>query len=80
MNHRLERVPAALLGQPSTRILIVAITVFGMAGLIQAQSTDACAKLAGFRIDGVEITKAALIPAGTAIPPPYPGAPIYKGG
>jgi hypothetical protein len=79
MNHRLERVPAALLGQPSTRILIVAITVFGVAGLIQAQSTDACAKLAGFRMDGVEITKAALIPARTAIPPPYPGAPSYKG-
>src|SRR5580658_8664181 len=79
MNHRLERVPAALLGQPSTRILIVAITVFGMAGVIQAESTTSCAKLADLRMDGVEITKAALIPAGTAIPPPYPGAPIYNG-
>src|ERR1700733_14667274 len=79
MNRRFERVPIALLGQPATRILIVAITAFGAAGLIQAESTDSCAKLAEFRMDGVEITKAALIPAGTAIPPAYPGAPNYKG-
>ena len=34
-----------------------------------------CAALAGLKIDAVEITKAALIPAGTTVPPPYPGAP-----
>jgi hypothetical protein len=79
MNHRLERVPTALLRRPSASILIVAITAFGAPGMIQAESTDACAKLAEFRINGVEITEAALIPAGTVIPPPYPGAPTYKG-
>ncbi|HUD57660.1 MAG TPA: tannase/feruloyl esterase family alpha/beta hydrolase [Terracidiphilus sp.] len=41
----------------------------------QSQSTDPCAALAGLKIDGVEITKAAPIPAGTTVPPPYPNAP-----
>src|ERR1035437_177322 len=41
----------------------------------QPESADPCAALAGLKIDGVEITKAALVPAGTTIPPPYPGAP-----
>jgi hypothetical protein len=40
----------------------------------QSQSADPCAALAGLKIDGVEITKAALVPAGTTVPPPYPGA------
>ena len=41
----------------------------------QSQSADPCTDLAGLKIDGVEITKAALVPAGTTVPPPYPGAP-----
>jgi feruloyl esterase len=41
----------------------------------QSQSADPCAALAGLKIDGVEITKAAPIPAGTTIPGPYPNAP-----
>ena len=41
----------------------------------KSQSADPCAALAGLKIDGVEITKAALVPAGTTVPPPYPGAP-----
>src|SRR5580704_14409121 len=40
----------------------------------QSESADHCASLAGLKIDGVEITKAALVPAGTTVPPPYPGA------
>src|ERR1017187_1671271 len=40
----------------------------------QCESADPCAALAGLKIDGVEITKAALVPAGTTVPPPYPGA------
>ena len=40
----------------------------------QSQSAENCAALAGLKIDAVEITKAALIPAGTTVPPPYPGA------
>ena len=40
-----------------------------------AQTTNPCADLANLKIDGVEITKAAFVPAGTTVPPPYPGAP-----
>ena len=40
----------------------------------QSQSASPCASLAGFKIDGVELTGAAFVPAGTTIPPPYPGA------
>jgi feruloyl esterase len=40
-----------------------------------AQSADPCADLAHLTIDGVEITKAAPVPAGATVPPPYPGAP-----
>ena len=41
----------------------------------QSHSADPCAALSGLKIGGTEITKAALVPAGTAVPPPYPGAP-----
>jgi len=44
-----------------------------------AQKTDPCANLATLKIDSVEITKAAPIPAGVTIPPPYPGGPGYSG-
>jgi feruloyl esterase len=40
-----------------------------------AQSTDPCSGLTALRIDGVEITKAAPIAAGTTIPGLWPGAP-----
>jgi hypothetical protein len=39
------------------------------------QSGDTCAALAGLKIEGVEITKSELVPVGTTVPPPYPGAP-----
>ena len=39
-----------------------------------AQSRN-CDELTTVRIDGVEITKAASVPAGTTVPPRYPGAP-----
>lgn len=41
----------------------------------QAQSSNACTDLTSLKLEGVEITKAELVPAGTTIPPPYPGAP-----
>ncbi|MGA8086781.1 MAG: tannase/feruloyl esterase family alpha/beta hydrolase [Terracidiphilus sp.] len=40
-----------------------------------SQSADPCAALSGLKIGGTEITKAALVPAGTTVPAPYPGAP-----
>src|SRR5208283_1128088 len=58
-----------------TKILIAVMMSFGAAGVIHAQSEASCAKLAELRLDGVEITKAAWTPAGTTLPPAYPGAP-----
>ncbi len=40
-----------------------------------AQTSDPCAALAKIKLAGVEITKANLVPAGTSVPPPFPGAP-----
>lgn len=54
-------------------LLLAAVLCAPFAAL--SESTDPCAALACLKIDGVEITKAALAPAGTTIPPPYPGAP-----
>ena len=53
-------------------LLLVAVLIAPLAA--QSQSANPCTALAGLKIDGVEITKAALVPAGTTIPPPYPGA------
>ena len=39
-----------------------------------AQSTTPCANIANLRIDGVEITKTALIAAGTSVSVPYAGS------
>ena len=43
--------------------------------MAQSESTVSCTNLARLKIDGVEITKATPVPAGTTIPPMYPGAP-----
>ena len=43
--------------------------------MAQSESTVSCANLASLKIDGAEITKAAPVPAGSTIPPMYPGAP-----
>ena len=53
--------------------LLAAVLCVPMAA--QSQSADTCVALAGLKIDAVEITKAALVPAGTTVPPPYTGAP-----
>ena len=53
-------------------LLLVAVLIAPLAA--QSESADPCAALAGLKIDGVEIIKTALVPAGTTIPPPYPGA------
>jgi feruloyl esterase len=51
--------------------LIAAICASAVAG---GQSASSCVDLANLKIDGVEIAKAAMVPAGTAIPGPFPGA------
>jgi len=59
-----------------SRYLFLLAMVLGGASLAgHAQSPVLCADLASLKIDAVEITKAELVPAGTMIPAPYPGAP-----
>jgi feruloyl esterase len=44
-------------------------------GVACAQAADSCVNLGHLRIDGVEITKTAMIMGGTTIPSAFPGAP-----
>ena len=56
--------------------MLMLLAIAASAAMVaEAQSPGACANLAGLKLDGVEITRAELIPAGSMIPPPYPGAP-----
>ena len=55
-------------------LMFLAIAV-STGAVTEAQSPGSCAALASLKINGLEITKAALIPAGTTVPPPYPNAP-----
>ena len=52
-------------------LFMFAVCSFGVAG---AHAANPCADLGHLKLDGVEITKAAMTPAGTTIPPAYPGA------
>jgi feruloyl esterase len=57
------------------RILMVVMAASCAAAVARAQSTASCANLAHLKMDGVEITNAAPIPAGTTLPPMFPGGP-----
>lgn len=57
-----------------TRLLFLVTVVLCAAVAAQSQSTDSCAALTNLKLEGVEITKAAIIPAGTTVPS-FPGAP-----
>lgn len=57
-----------------TRLLLLVTAVLCAAVAAQCQSTDSCAALTNLKLDGVEITKTAIIPAGTTVPS-FPGAP-----
>ena len=56
------------------RLSLLLITALCAPLAAQSQSAGTCADLAGLKIDGVEITKSVPVPAGTTIPPAYPGA------
>jgi feruloyl esterase len=58
-----------------SKVLIFLMAASCATAVAQSASAVSCADLAGLKIDGVEITKAAQIPAGTIVPPIYPGAP-----
>ena len=54
--------------------LVVGIVTCGAVVWAHAQAGDPCTALTRAKLDGVEITKAELVPAGMTIPPAYPGA------
>jgi len=56
-------------------VLAFLMAATGAAAMAQSESRVSCANLANLKIEGVEITKAAHILAGTIVPPMYPGAP-----
>lgn len=56
------------------RAVLMFIAVLFVCSVALAQPGNTCADLSHMKLDGVEITKAAMIPAGTTIPPAYPGA------
>jgi len=57
-----------------TRLLLLFTAVLCAVIAAQCQSTDSCAALTNLKLEGVEIIKAAIIPAGTTVPS-FPGAP-----
>jgi feruloyl esterase len=59
-----------------SKLLSFAIVVIYVALAAEAQTAKSCSDITNFNLDGVEITKALLVPAGATVPPPYPGAPI----
>jgi feruloyl esterase len=56
------------------RLLVLLIAILCGAGFAGAQPASSCVEIGELKLEGVEITKAAMIPAGTTIPPAYPGA------
>ena len=58
---------------PKTLLLLVSIACVAIAA--GAQSANSCGDLVNLKIDHVEITKTAEVPAGTTVPPPFPGLP-----
>lgn len=58
-----------------SRYLFLLLVVCSFCAVSKAQSPNACADLTSLKLDDVEITKSALVSAGTVVPPPYPGAP-----
>ena len=57
------------------RVLIFLMSTCCAGAMAQSDSMVSCANLADLKIEGVEITKVAPIPAGTTVPPMFPGAP-----
>ncbi len=56
------------------RLSLLLVTALWAPLAAKSQSAGTCADLAGLKIDGVEIAKAAPVPSGATIPPAYPGA------
>jgi len=63
------------LAMTNSRLLLLLAAILGGSFAAHAQSAEPCAALATIKIEGVEIAKTALVPAGFTVPLPYPGAP-----
>ncbi len=57
------------------RLLFLFMVAMCASVVARAQLANPCADLGRLKIEGVEITKAAMVPAGTTIPAAFPGAP-----
>ena len=57
------------------KFLLLFLTASCASSAIPARADNSCADLGRLKMDGVEITKAAEVSAGTTLPPAYPGAP-----
>lgn len=58
-----------------SNLLLLLVVTGCLVPVGRAELTNSCADLANLKMDGVEITKATLVPAGTTVPPPFPNAP-----
>jgi pimeloyl-ACP methyl ester carboxylesterase len=58
-----------------SRLVILLAATSCAAVAARAQTSNPCTELMGVKLERVEITKSELVPAGTSIPAPYPGAP-----
>lgn len=58
-----------------TKLAMLSLAIRCIAPVVaHAEPTGLCADLANLKMNGIEITKAALVSAGTTVPPPYHGA------
>jgi hypothetical protein len=58
-----------------SKLLLLVSAASCLAPVVPAEVANSCANIANLHIDGVAVTGAAPVPAGTTVPPPYPGAP-----
>jgi hypothetical protein len=62
-------------GMKQSALFLFATAAVCLPFVASAQSATSCADLTSLKLDGVEITKAASVPAGLTLPGGYPGAP-----
>jgi feruloyl esterase len=56
-------------------LLLLVFAAWCLVPVARAEAPNFCVDIADLKMDGVEITNAALVPPGTIVPPAYPGAP-----
>jgi hypothetical protein len=51
------------------------VAILGVPAVVWGQSAEPCADVVHLKLQEVEITKSEVVPGGTTVPAPYPGAP-----